>query len=196
MDQLLQEFERPIANTAGLYRVFLYGRSRPADTWQGWLVFERVADGVRFATDVETTQPSAQAILYWASGLTEAYFEGALDRALQPHPHNATAISTPAPVIGGNAATRRRRLGALERAVLNCFGRHRVTRLLTTTLFEELRYAHADIVRALEDLEKQGGLVVRATEEGNDWVFLTGAGVEEVGLFTTPSAEERRQAGG
>jgi len=42
MEQLLQEFDRPVADQAGtMYRVFLYGRSRPADTWQGWLVFER-----------------------------------------------------------------------------------------------------------------------------------------------------------
>jgi len=169
MEQLLQEFETPVVDTAGtIYRVFLYGRSRPADTWQGWLVFERVSDGRRFSTDVETTQPDAQAVLYWASGLTDAYFDGALVRALQP-------------VVGGDALTRGRRLSALERAVLNCFGRYRKTHLLTQTVLGELRYATADIVRTLQDLEK-GGLLIRTTDEGNDWVSLTGAGVEEAGL--------------
>lgn len=92
MDELLQVFEKPVAEAAGLYTVSLYGRSRPADTWQAWLVFERVSDGRRFSTDVETTQPNAEAVLYWATGLSETYLEGALDRAL--HPHTAGASFT------------------------------------------------------------------------------------------------------
>ncbi|HJQ40606.1 MAG TPA: hypothetical protein VKB93_25965 [Thermoanaerobaculia bacterium] len=190
MEQLLQEFERPVADKAGtIYRVFLYGRSRPADTWQGRLVFERMRDGQRFATGIETTQPNAEAVRYWASGLSGAYFDGALDRALNPHRHDARAISTPAPVVGDDSAMRRRRLGAIERAVLNCFLRNRAIRLLTQTLFDQMRYAHADVVRALEDLEKQGGLLLRRTEEGNDWLFLTRSGAEEAGVYM---AEEQR----
>jgi DNA-binding MarR family transcriptional regulator len=48
-------------------------------------------------------------------------------------------------------------------------------------LLDELSYAHADVVRALEDLEKQGGLLVRRTEEGNDWLVLTEVGVQAAG---------------
>jgi hypothetical protein len=81
MERLLQ-FERPIADATGAsYNVSVYGRSRPSDTWQGWLVFERTTDGKRFSTDVETTQPNAEAIVYWATGLTDTYFDGALQRA-------------------------------------------------------------------------------------------------------------------
>lgn len=47
---------------------------------------------------------------------------------------------------------------------------------------DELSNAHADVVRAFEDLEKQRGLVNRRTEEGNDWLFLTPAGVDVAGL--------------
>ena len=54
MERLLQEFEQPVRDTGGiLYRVYLYGRSRPADTWQGWLVFERTTDRQRFATEAK-----------------------------------------------------------------------------------------------------------------------------------------------
>jgi DNA-binding MarR family transcriptional regulator len=181
MEQLLQEFETPVVDKAGtIYRVFLYGRSRPADTWQGWLVFERAADGTRYPTDVETTQPNAEAVLYWATGLTDAYFDGALDRALNPHRHNPRAIPTPAPIVGGDSATRRYRLGMVERAILDCFRKHGTTRLLMRTLTDELGYAHADIVRALEDLEKLGRMVVRETQEGNDWIFLTETGESAV----------------
>lgn len=162
-----------------LYRVFLFGRSRPRDTWQGWLVFERTTDGRRFATDVETTQPSAEAILYWATGLTGAYFDGALARAQNPRPHDATGIAVPPPVVSSDSETHRRRLAALERDVLDCFARSGARRLLTQTLLAELPHAHADVVRALEDLGKQGGLLIRQTEDGNDWVLLTPAGAEE-----------------
>ncbi|HEV7242679.1 MAG TPA: hypothetical protein VGQ36_25850 [Thermoanaerobaculia bacterium] len=103
MERLLQEFERRITDDRGTtYRVFLYGLSRPADTWVGWLAFERISDGRRFATDVETTQPNAQAIVYWATGLTDTYFEGALARALKPR-----RVAT----IG---STRRRQLANVE----------------------------------------------------------------------------------
>lgn len=83
MDQLLQQFEAPIHDASGnTYFIHLYGRARPGDTWQGWLVFERAGDRRRFATGVETTQPNGEAIVYWATGLEEVYFEGALERAL------------------------------------------------------------------------------------------------------------------
>jgi hypothetical protein len=191
LERLLQEFERAIIDTEGVrYRVFLFGRSRPADTWQGWLVFERLTDGRRFTTDVETTQPNAEAVLYWAAGLTEAYFDGALARARDPRPHGHSAIPVPLPVVSSDAATRRRRLAALERDVLDCFARYHTRRLLTDALLAELPHAHADIVRALEDLEKQGGLLVRQTEEGSDWLFLTPAGAEEAGVADTPAAGE------
>jgi hypothetical protein len=184
MERLLQEFEQPVRDAAGtLYKVYLYGRSRPGDTWQGWLVFERLSDGTRFPTGVETTQSSAEAILYWATGLTDAYFDGAFARAVtSPVTTDPTPIAVPQPIVGGDTQTRQWRLAELERAVLACFRRRRAARLLTRTVFDELPHSHADVVRALEDLEKQGGMLVRRTEEGNDWIFLTQAGAEAAGL--------------
>src|SRR6266550_9310808 len=186
MEQLLQQFEKPIIDKSGVsYTVFLYGRSRPGDTWQGWLVFERSNDWKRFATDVETTQPNSDAILYWSTGLTPAYFEGALERALRAPQADRTAVAAPASLGDGvDSAMRRRRLGNLERAVLSAFQVHRTVRLRTDILLNELPYAHADTIRALEDLEKQGRLLVRRTEEGSDWLFLTEAGVEEAAAPT------------
>jgi hypothetical protein len=82
MDRLLQQFEALLARGGETYTVSVYGRSRPADTWIGWLVFERQRDGRRFSTPAETTQPDEPAIIYWASGLEKTYLDGALDRAL------------------------------------------------------------------------------------------------------------------
>jgi hypothetical protein len=85
MDQLLQQFEALVDDGAGnRYAVYLYGRSRPGDTCQGWLVFERTSDGRRFSTPAETTQPNMEAVAYWGTGLSATYFDGALQRALNP----------------------------------------------------------------------------------------------------------------
>src|ERR1044071_2065864 len=176
MDQLLQQFEQPVTDSDGtLYTAYLYGRSRPGDTWQGWLVFERQSDGHRFATGAETTQPNAAAILYWASGLTSAYFDGALDRAKKTPRGRHESV-----VIG------ERNLAEIERDVLACFRFHRAVRLDARQLLDELPVAHADTTRALEDLEKQGGLIVRRTEGGTDWIYLTEAGVSAVNVEQVP----------
>jgi hypothetical protein len=195
VERLLQQFEQPVTDRSGIdYRVYVYGRSRPADTWQGWLVFERVSDGARFATDVETTQTNSDAILYWATGLTDAYFGGALDRAMKaatPAPVRPV-VPIPPPLVGEqvDATIRLQRLGAIERDVLGAFTKRGAVRVLTQSVLDELPYAHADVVRAFEDLEKRGGLLIRRTEEGNDWLLLTelGASVAEV---RGPSAELR-----
>lgn len=81
-----------------------------------------------------------------------------------------------------DADVRLRRLADIERDVLEAFHRFRSTRLLTRTLFDALPYAHADVVRALEHLEKQGGYVVRRTEQANDWLFLTESGAGAAGV--------------
>src|SRR5205823_1074307 len=140
MEQLLQQFEKPIIDKSGVsYTVFLYGRSRPGDTWQGWLVFERSNAGKRFATDVETTQPNSDAILYWSTGLTPAYFEGALERALRAPQADRPAAAAPASLGDRRrSAMRRRRLGNLERAVLSAFQAHHTARLRTDILLNEL----------------------------------------------------------
>ena len=196
MERLLQEFERRITDDSGtIYRIFLYGRSRPADTWIGWLVFERLSDGQRFATDAETTQPNAQALVYWATGLTDTYFDGALARAMRPR-SVASPLPAPAPIVGNfdDSRTRRQRLANLERAVLACFTRHRTTRLSTLMIFGELPNAHADVVRAFEDLEKQGGLLLRRTKDGGDWVYLTRAGAIAAGVTDIAVEDTMRPA--
>ena len=131
-------------------------------------------DGRRFATPVETTQPNADDIRYWASGLLDTYLEGALDRALTrgvPAPA-AVRVSPPLVGLGVDAAEHERRREAIESDLLELFRETKSRRMLAQRAFDELPYAHADIVRALEDLEKRHRLVTRRTEEGNDWIEL------------------------
>ncbi|HLM57876.1 MAG TPA: hypothetical protein VK422_17355 [Pyrinomonadaceae bacterium] len=75
------------------------------------------------------------------------------------------------------------RLAQIEEYVLGSFVARRRARLLTREVFGgDPRYANADIVRAFEALEKQHRLLVRFTEEGDDWVQLTPAGAAQLGL--------------
>jgi hypothetical protein len=163
MQTLLQEFERHLTGSDGdEYAVLLYGRSRPGDTWQGWLVFVRQRDNRRFATPVETTQPNVEAIVYWSSGLTDTYLEGALRRAMDP---SVVIPQPPAP------------LSNIEQGVLAIFQRLRQPRVLVQRIFDELPFSKDEIVNAIEDLQGQQRLVVRSTEEGNDWLSLTVEGM-------------------
>ena len=77
----------------------------------------------------------------------------------------------------------KRRLQQIEEYVLGFFQRRQQTRILAKDLFDSTQeYANADLVRAFEDLEKKHRLLVRYTNEGNDYVSLTPDGAVDVGL--------------
>jgi len=75
------------------------------------------------------------------------------------------------------------RLQQIEQYVLGFFQTKQQTRILAKELFASTTtYANPDIVRALEALEKTERLLVRHTNEGNDYVSLTAEGTAFVGL--------------
>jgi hypothetical protein len=85
MVKFAYEFERPLTSTAGNYVARLYGQQQTDGRWGGWLVF--VATGGRMiATDRETTQSTLAELTYWATGLSDVYLQGALERALALQP--------------------------------------------------------------------------------------------------------------
>jgi hypothetical protein len=69
-----------------------------ARRWEGWIEFVPADDNPVLRTSRETTQPNREDLAYWATGLTDAYLEGALKRALEPPPAVpvATALARPA----------------------------------------------------------------------------------------------------
>jgi hypothetical protein len=84
----------------------------------------------------------------------------------------------------------RLRLEQIEKYVLGFFQLRHQTRILATDLFASTsEFANADLVRALEDLEKKQRLLVRHTTEGNDYVSLTpeGSGLLGLGEITSES---------
>jgi hypothetical protein len=70
----------------GTYRARVYGRAQDDGMWGGWLVFFPVGGGRVIATERETTQSTFADLSYWASGLTPAYLDAALERALALQP--------------------------------------------------------------------------------------------------------------
>jgi hypothetical protein len=85
VEQVLQHFEQAVRDASGAsYRVYVYGQRSADRTWHGWLVFERLTDGRRFSTGVETSQPTSMAVVHWANGLEEVDFAEALLRARRP----------------------------------------------------------------------------------------------------------------
>jgi hypothetical protein len=81
MDDLIHEFSMSARDAEGhLYRARAMGRKRDR-IWIGWIEFAPVGSGVARRTPRETTQPSREALLYWALGLDEVYLDGALERS-------------------------------------------------------------------------------------------------------------------
>ena len=77
----------------------------------------------------------------------------------------------------------RRRLEQIERYVLGFFQAQGRTRVLANELFDSTtEFANADLVRALEDLEKKQRFLVRHTTEGFDYISLTPHGAESLDL--------------
>jgi hypothetical protein len=52
--------------------------------WEGWLEFSDLDTGAVIRSARETTQPTRDDAMYWATGLTRVYLEGALTRARAP----------------------------------------------------------------------------------------------------------------
>ena len=77
----------------------------------------------------------------------------------------------------------KRKLERIERYIFEFFRDRVTTRLLAKEIFDSTtEFANADLVRAFEDLEKKWRLLVRYTDEGNDWVSLTPDGAAYAGL--------------
>lgn len=83
------------------YTVRACGREREDGLWEGWLEYLPVEGGDPVVTPRETTQPNRNDLLYWATGLTDPYMDGALARAMkQPVRAAAVPAAGPPPAAG------------------------------------------------------------------------------------------------
>jgi hypothetical protein len=120
MAEVVHVFDGPILVDGARYVARVAGRP-DGHIWEGWIEFvadEERSTGIR--TPRETTQPDRNALVYWATGLSPTYLEGALQRALvtrvprQPAPMPEPIFEAPAPSPAGD-------LVATDRAILDPF---------------------------------------------------------------------------
>ena len=94
MGETLVTYQSPVVGPDGeRYEARACGAPDDAGTWQGWIEFVPLDGGVPLRSPRETTQPNRVDTLYWATGLTAVYLEGALQRALEPR--RATPVAPP-----------------------------------------------------------------------------------------------------
>lgn len=97
MAEVLATFTHTVVDeNRNRYAVQASGAPMPDGTWQGWIEFIPLGGGPPIRTARETTQPNRADAVYWASGLTAVYLEGALERARRPLVVRDVAPSTPA----------------------------------------------------------------------------------------------------
>lgn len=120
MAEVLVRFTENIAAEDGTaYQPQACGGIADDGLWEGWIEFTSPS-GRAVRTARETEQPNRDTLLYWAEGLTVAYLEGALDRALAPRIVREPADAMASSSIFSRSATRRPN-AATPHAILDPF---------------------------------------------------------------------------
>jgi hypothetical protein len=85
MAEVLVEFSDVVISAGtSRYMARACGTAVESGQWQGWVEFIDLDTGDAVRSPRETTQPNRTDTVYWATGLTPVYLEGALKRALHP----------------------------------------------------------------------------------------------------------------
>jgi hypothetical protein len=123
--EVFVEFTEPIVAKDGtVYFAQACGGETANGMWQGWIEFLPAENAEPIRSGRETTQPNRQDTMYWATGLTPVYLEGALERALNPlsRPPAGTA---PQPIFSEPAPSLDAAEPAAHDSVLNPFSVYR-----------------------------------------------------------------------
>ena len=104
MAEVFVEFDTSIVGPDGIRWVpQVCGDVADDGLWEGWIEFTpTAASGEPVRTQRETQQPNRDDLMYWAQGLTQAYLEQALVRALAPRP-TPSHLRTPGAHFDGPA---------------------------------------------------------------------------------------------
>jgi len=85
MAEVFMSFDTPISDELGTYHPRVVGRQAEDGMWEGWLEFLPIDGGGEVQVGpVESRQPERHDLVYWATGLTPIFLEGALQRAKSP----------------------------------------------------------------------------------------------------------------
>ena len=98
MAEVLVQFQEPVSSPGGtFYTPRVCGRPAPDGGWEGWIEFVPGDGSTILRSQRETRQSDRDALLYWATGLTQVYLEGSLARTLEP-------VRPPRPAVHVEAA--------------------------------------------------------------------------------------------
>jgi hypothetical protein len=105
MAEVLVEFDTSLAGKDGTRWIPRVCGGVAADgLWEGWIEFTSADPAVEpIRTPRETEQPNRDDLMYWAQGLTHAYLETALVRALDPRPTPPVVRTAATPHFDGPA---------------------------------------------------------------------------------------------
>ena len=85
MAEVLTSFTTPVRDHFGTYYARAVGRQASDHMWESWIEFVPIDGGSDvLVSEIESRQPERQHLVYWATGLTHVYLEGALGRARKP----------------------------------------------------------------------------------------------------------------
>lgn len=115
MAETLLDFAASVRDADGaVYDARACGTEVAGGLWEGWIEFVPRNGGVPLRSPRETTQPNRTDLVYWATGLTPVYLEGALwraqhplqiSRAAAPRPPAFSEPARPGAVSAGNETT-------------------------------------------------------------------------------------------
>ena len=156
MSEVLMEYDPVVSETDGSqWKPRACGRRGEGHMWEGWIEFvplNRASSPVRSRR--ESTQPSRESLIYWATGLTPVYLRGALERARfepapQPPPRRvAPLFDGPAP---GPEPVKSPQAPIIPHAILDPFDVYVQGEDILIRQLDALDTAHLrDIVRAHE----------------------------------------------
>jgi hypothetical protein len=153
VSEVFVEFaEGVVAKNGRAYAARACGSEMDRGIWQGWLEFFPLDGGASVRSARETTQPNQQDTVYWATGLTPVYLEGALDRALNtpsraPHRSGTNGVFA--------AATPDIEPAAARESVLNPFSVYRKGESLLRNQLSALSAWHLVNIIAAYGLSEQ-----------------------------------------
>lgn len=122
MADVLMSFDQPVAGERGSYHARAIGRHADDGMWDGWLEFVPLDTiGEVVVGPIETRQPEAHDLAYWATGLTPVFLEGALARALNPVTVRVRMVEIPVSSAPAARTARIRTVPTGPEAVLDPF---------------------------------------------------------------------------
>ena len=101
MAEVLAEFADLVVHHGAEYHAQACGAPAGDNLWEGWIEFVPLDGSPAVRTARETTQPNRTDTVYWATGLTHVYLEGALHRAISPIVRKV--VTKPEPLFDGPA---------------------------------------------------------------------------------------------